>query len=117
MDGILVVCVTCAPALPPGDSTRIIGAYDEDSIKWIELSPLIAGKASSLQSHERVELTPLEVSKSYNAPLYALFGIVLVEALCRSQAIFSLTLEENAVFTLSAWFRPPRKHTLPPSRL
>ena len=52
----------CLPLLsvarvPPGGSTCIIGAYDEDSIRWSELPPCIAGKASSLQSHERVELT------------------------------------------------------------
>ena len=34
----------------PGDSTRVTGAYDEDGIKWIELPPCIAGKASSLES-------------------------------------------------------------------
>ena len=59
----------------------------------------MAGKASSLQSHERVELTtPLEISKNYNAPLYALSDIVLVETLCSSQAIFFLTLDDNSRF-------------------
>ena len=79
--------------LPPGDSTGIIGAYGEDSIRWIELPPCIAGMASSLQPHEREELTRLEISRNYNAPLHPLSDIVLVEALCRSRAIFYLTLD------------------------
>ena len=42
----------CLPLLsvargPPVGSTRIIGAYEEDSIKWIALPACIAGKASS----------------------------------------------------------------------
>ena len=84
--------------VPPGGSTSIIGAYDEDCIRWIELPPCIAGKASSLQSHGRVELIPLEMSRNFNAPLHALSDIVLVEALCRSRAIFSLTLDGNSSF-------------------
>ena len=40
--------------VPPDGSTRVIGAYDEDSIKWIELPPCIVGKAPSLHSHEQV---------------------------------------------------------------
>ena len=49
----------CLPLLsvarvPPDGSTRVIGAYDEDSIKWIELPPCIVGKAPSLHSHEQV---------------------------------------------------------------
>ena len=51
----------CLPLLsvacvPPGGSTSIIRAYDEDCLRWIELPPCIAGKASSLQSHEYMEL-------------------------------------------------------------
>ena len=50
--------------VPPNGSTVIHtchwGVY-EDSVKWIELPPCIAGKASSLQSHEGVELYPLEI--------------------------------------------------------
>ena len=88
----------CSALVPPGGPTRMIGAYDEDSSKWTELPPCIAGKASSLGSHERVELTPLEISRYYYAPLHALSDIVLVEALCRSRAIFSLTLDGNNSF-------------------
>ena len=43
-------------------------------------------------------LTPLEISKNYNAPLYVLSDIAPVEALCRSLAIFSLTLDGNSNF-------------------
>ena len=96
-------CRTAPPMLsvahvPHGGSTGIIGAYDEDSTRWIELPPCIAGKASSLQSHGRVELTPQEISRNFDAPLHALSDIVLVEALCRSRAIFSLTLDCNSSF-------------------
>ena len=102
--------------MPPGGYTRIIGAYDEDSIKWIELQPCIAGRASLLQSHEQVELTPLEISKSYNAPLYALSDIVLVKALCqcRSRAIFFLTLDSNSSLHVECLVPLSRicKHTL-----
>ena len=89
-----VVCVTCVSLW----FHTWTAAYDEDSIKWIELLPYISGKASSLQSQKQVELTPFEMSKNYNAPLYALSDIVLVEALCRSQAIFFLTLDGNSNF-------------------
>ena len=54
-----VVCSTCCPC----GSASVYGAYDEDSIKWIEHSPCIAGKTSSHQSHERVELSPLASSR------------------------------------------------------
>ena len=46
--------------------------------------------------------------KNYNLPVYALSGIVLVEALlwlCRSQAIFSPTLDGSSSFHVE-WLIP-----------
>ena len=41
----------------------------EYSMEGIQLPPCIAGKASSLQSDNHLELTPLEILRNYNAPL------------------------------------------------
>ena len=75
-------------SVPPDGFTHVTGAYAEDRIKWIdlELQPCIAGKAYSLQSHEQVELSPLEIWKTCSAPLHALrlSYIVIVEALCKT---------------------------------
>jgi len=45
-----------APSMPPNDLPRVAGAYEKTCIRWVDLPPCIAGKATSLESHERVEL-------------------------------------------------------------
>ena len=87
-----------APTMPPSDLPRVDGAYDKTCIRWVDLPPCIVGKASSLESHERVELISLVLSKDYDAPLQSLCNSVLIDALCRSRAIFSITLDGNRAF-------------------
>ena len=60
--------------------------------------PCIVGKASSLEAHERVELISLVLLKENDAPLRTLSNTVLIDALCRSRAIFSITLDGNRTF-------------------
>ena len=45
------------------------------------------------------------MNRNFNAPLHALSVIVLVEALCRSRAIFFLTLDGNSSFHVE-WLVP-----------
>ena len=87
-----------APTMPPSDLPRVDGAYDKTCIRWVDLPPCIVGKASSLESHERVELISLVLSKDYDAPLQSLSNTVLIDALCRSQAIFPITPDGNLTF-------------------
>ena len=89
-----------APSIPPSDLPRDAGAYDKTCIRWVDLPPCIVGKASSLESHERVELISLVLSKDYDAPLLTLYNTALIDALCSSRGIFrvSITLDGNRTF-------------------
>ena len=87
-----------APSMPPSDLPRVAGAYDKTCIRWVDLPTCIVGKASLLESHERVELISLVLSKDYDAPLQSLSNRVLMDPLCRSRAIFSITLDGNRTF-------------------
>ena len=80
-----------APSMPPIDLSRVAGAYVKTCIRWVDLLPCIVGKACSLESYKRV--ISLVLSKDYDAPLQLLSNTVLIDALCRSRAIFSITLE------------------------
>ena len=48
-----------------------------------------------LESHQRVEPISLVLSKDYDDPLQTLSNTVLIDALCRSRAIFSISLDGN----------------------
>ena len=89
-----------APSVPPSDLPRVTGAYDKICTRWVDFPPCIVGKASSLESHERLGLISLVLSKDYDAPLHTLSNTVLIDALCRSRAVFSVI----ACFMLSVWF-------------
>ena len=50
------------------------------------------GTASSLEPHERLELVPQVISRECDAPADTLSNSELIEALCKSRAVFSVTL-------------------------
>ena len=85
------------------DSARMSGLaaeaylyYCEACIRWADHPPCIhciVGKASSLESHERVELIQLVFLKDFDALWRAVSNTVLIDALCRSREVFAIILD------------------------
>ena len=86
----------CLPVISRGSLARMIRSAP-DGLIFRPQAPCIVGKASSLESHERVGLISLVLSKDYDAPLHTLSNTVLIDALCRSRAVFSVTLDGNCM--------------------